>query len=82
MARCVRAIGDTPREAPAPVLPLVLAGTLAMYMAFAEVDLVLTGTRPIAPLAAALALALTMPLGPRPGAEASAQAAAPRAAAR
>ena len=82
MARCVRSIGDAPRRARPPMLPLVLAGTLAMYMAFAEVDLVLTGTRPIAPLAIALALALTMPLGTRPRADAPARAPARGTAAR
>jgi O-antigen ligase len=64
MSRCVGGVARAPRDALTPALPLVLAGTLAMYMTFAEVDLVLTGTRPIIPLAAALALALALPLGP------------------
>ena len=61
LKRCLVAFRSKPRAHPVPVLPLILACTLVMYLAYARVDLALIGTRSMAPFAAAVALALCLP---------------------
>lgn len=61
LKRCLVAFRDRPRSDPVPVLPLILACTLVMYLAYARVDLALISTRSMAPFAASIALALCLP---------------------
>ncbi len=58
--RCLEAIRSTPKTAPLPATAVILAASLLMYLAYAQIDLALTGTRGIAPLAAAIALCLRL----------------------
>ena len=60
LSRCILAFRLAPRNAPMPVLPVLLAVVLLCYFAFNQVDIGLVALRPIFPLAAAMALALTL----------------------
>jgi hypothetical protein len=65
LKRCLVALRERPRADPVPVLPLVLACSLLMYLAYARVDLALVGSRSMAPLAAIVAVALCLPASRR-----------------
>ncbi len=56
LKRCIQVARSTPRNAPLPTAAITLAAILLMYFSYASIDQALTGTRGIAPLAAALAL--------------------------
>ncbi len=61
LKRCIEAIRIVPKSSPLPIGPIVIGATLLMYIAYAQIDQALTGTRAIAPLAIALALAFRLP---------------------
>lgn len=56
LKRCFEVIRSTPKSAPLPITPVVLATTLLMYLSYAQIDQALTGTRGIGALAVAIAL--------------------------
>ena len=60
LRRCLWAVRDS-RAGPIPVVPLVLAATLLMYIFFATVDTSLVTSRSAIPLAIAMAMALSLP---------------------
>lgn len=59
--RCLVAFRAIPSAADLPVLPLVLAAALLMYLAFARVDVAFASTRTTAPLAVILMMAFSLP---------------------
>ena len=59
--RCVRAFRDGVHREQLPIMPIILACVLLMYLSYAQVDLALIGSRSAAVLAGALALALSLP---------------------
>lgn len=65
LKRCLVAYRARPRSEPVPVLPLILACALVMYLAYARVDLALVSARSFAPLAGIVAAALCLPGMPR-----------------
>ncbi len=71
LKRCIQVVRSTPRNAPLPTAAITLAAILLMYFSYAQIDLALTGTRAIAPLAAALALCFRLRSYSPPVAEAA-----------
>ncbi len=64
LSRCIRAVREAPRGA-FPVVPVVLAATLAIMFAYNWVDIGLASTRGVAPVAIALALSFALPSAAR-----------------
>lgn len=60
-ARCLRSFRAVPRTLDVPVLPLVLAAALMMYLSYARIDIAFANTRSVAPLAIVVALAFSLP---------------------
>ena len=70
LARCLAAVRSVPRDRALPALPLVLAASLVLHLAFAQIDQGLSTTRAAVPLAVVLAIALGVPLtAPEPRGE-------------
>lgn len=63
VSRCMGIMRATPVSSPAFMAAATLSAVVLMYLVYGTIDLAFTGSRPMAPLAAAIALCFTLAAG-------------------